>query len=325
MLLRFVVVLWLLALWAVPLRAESEPEAAPEPPQPDTVGLGQVMDVARSKAEEGLALYAEGAWAEAYQRFTVAHQLFNAPTLQMYMAHCKRELGEWLEARRLYHEVASQAVPEEAPPAFHEAVETSRAERERLEARIPKLRVVIRGMDPALAEATVDGKPVALSPAWVDVDPGEHTVVASGKRAEAVRQTVVVAEGARQTVQIALNPIAPKTVVITEGPAVGLALPLTFAGVGLAGIATGAITGGLVLGKVADLEQRCGGFTCPRALREEREDAKPLATVSTIAFVVGGVGVAAAAVLLPIHLLGGQDTHVSLQVTPGGMTWQARF
>ena len=300
---------------------ESQPESRAPPPPADAVGLTQVMNVARSKAERGLTLYAAKQWKEAYEHFDVANQLFWAPTLVMYMGHCKREQGELLAARDHYRRVATARVPSEAPAAYLEAQKTAQAELEKLAGRIPQVRIVVSGMPKTQVKVTLDGKPAPLDPIMIDVDPGPHVIDARGPRAEPVERRIAAVEGQVSVVQIALAPIAPERVVTTvevEGPPVGLAPPIVFAGVGVAGFVVGAITGSLVLSDVADLEAACGGFRCPVSFRDQHDDIKPLATASTIGFVVGGIGVATAAVLFPLHFFGGDDP-VNVTLGPGGM------
>jgi hypothetical protein len=60
----------------------------------------------------------------------------------------------------------------------------------------------------------------------------------------------------------------------------------------------GAVTGLLALSKANDVKSRCDAGHCPAEDESKANSAKTLATVSTIGFVVGGVGVGAGAFLL---------------------------
>jgi hypothetical protein len=296
----------------------AEPAREPTPPATvDAVGLTQVMDVARSKAERGLALYAEKTWQDAFDNFEVANQLFHAPTLVMYMAHCQRELGKLVKARNLYKSIVNEKFPAEAPPAYHQAVDTARGELGKLSLRIPKISIEVTGVPPEDVRATLDNRPANLHPFVIDVNPGEHVIEVLGRRADPVVKRVTVKEGEVVKVDVVLTPVAP----LATSP-IGIELPLIFGAVGVAGLAVGAIAGAVVLGKVSDLETRCGGFSCPTALETDQRDAKPIATVSTVGFIAGGVVVAAAAVLLTVHLVGGD---AELEAGPASLSFRARF
>jgi hypothetical protein len=52
------------------------------------------------------------------------------------------------------------------------------------------------------------------------------------------------------------------------------------------------------LGKVGELEDLCPTKSCPAADEELADDAKMLGNVSTVGFVLGGVGLAAGVALL---------------------------
>jgi hypothetical protein len=68
-------------------------------------------------------------------------------------------------------------------------------------------------------------------------------------------------------------------------------------GVGGAGLLVGGITGFLALGKKNDLEG-CVQERCPSSQKDTLDSAKTMATVSTVGFAVGFVGVGVGVVLL---------------------------
>jgi hypothetical protein len=86
---------------------------------------------------------------------------------------------------------------------------------------------------------------------------------------------------------------------------VGLAPGIALASVGVAGLAIGAATGAVVLAKVRSLEEKCGGFVCPRSLQDEKNGATGLATASTVSFAIAGASLATATVLFSIHFASG--------------------
>ena len=71
------------------------------------------------------------------------------------------------------------------------------------------------------------------------------------------------------------------------------------------GLGVGVVTGAMSVAKVSDLRSRCQGDHCAPADRTTADQARTLGTVSTAAFVVGGVA-AAAGVLLIVLRPGGK-------------------
>lgn len=82
-------------------------------------------------------------------------------------------------------------------------------------------------------------------------------------------------------------------------------------GVGGAGLVVGGITGFLALGEKSDLDG-CVGDRCPSSERDTLDSAKSMATVSTVGFAVGFVGVGVGVVLL----LTGNDSRNAALVEP---------
>jgi hypothetical protein len=74
-------------------------------------------------------------------------------------------------------------------------------------------------------------------------------------------------------------------------------LPWTALGVGGAGLVLGTVAGVVAMGKHSDLEKVCGGGVCPSGQQNNVDSYHAMGTLSTIGFVVGGVGVAAGVVL----------------------------
>jgi len=87
---------------------------------------------ARSLGDRALALYEQKSYAEAYERFEMADRLLHAPTLVLFMARCKRELGELDVARELLQRVVDEPLGEDAPPQFFKAQAMARSELEAL-------------------------------------------------------------------------------------------------------------------------------------------------------------------------------------------------
>jgi len=272
---------------------------------------------ARSLAEEAATLLDGQHYADALDRATRAEQLYHASSNVLLMAEAQEGLGHLAAAVETYERLVAEPLPPSSPKPFLVAQQTGNVRLRTLLARVPSLLVsVLGGPAPAAVVTTVDGRQVATrGGVAIRLDPGPHqvSVVAEGYRP--FEQVVTLPDrGGVTVVEAALtseaNPAAPQAPT-TSAPAAALApvptehpshlgAALSFS-VGGAGIVVGAITGILSLGKVSDLKTACPGSQCPASEGSVVDSAKTLGTVSTIGFVVGGLGVAAGTVLLLIH------------------------
>ena len=157
------------------------------------------------------------------------------------------------------------------------------------------------------------------------MNPGHHVILASALGAAERRYEVDLEEGETRSIEVrpgVLQSPAPAAAVVLS-PKVELApvmpaakppshpgstrrtLAIASAGVGVAGLAVGAVFGAAALAKRNGMTAggHCtpeGGCDSPGALRQwnaDRGNAQTLGNVSTTTFIVGGVGLVAGAVL----------------------------
>lgn len=269
---------------------------------------GGPREQARALANKGVSLFEAGQYPEAIEAFREAEKLFHAPTILLMVARANDKLGRLLEARGVYTQIVDEPLANYAPPEFFEAQATAKAELTALLKRIPRVEIIVSGAGPAGAEITLDGAPTQAGQA-VPRDPGIHTVVVSVPGREPVLRTVTLKEGAQERVVVDLaaalppaDPPPPPGGVEPAGPRKGPMLPALVAfGVGGLGLGVGAVTGLLTLGKVGDLEKNCPGQVCSKTEESRYNSAHTLATVSTVGFVIAGLGAAAGAVLLVVR------------------------
>lgn len=262
---------------------------------------------------------------DAYQK---AHDLMKVPTTGIALARAHLALGHLVEARDVALEVGR--MPREAgePPVF----EKSRKEAKELDAavkpRIPTVRIVVKGgpatrvaVDDADVAALLLGEPVALNP-------GKHVVVAKNADGIEKRADVELAERDSKEVELALpvpSPVVAVPVADKPRPAgpssdrpggerTPAANALVFGGFGLAvaGIAVGGVTGALTLSKAGTVKAQCENDICDPSAKDDLDSAGTLATISTIGFAAGGVGLVCGVVGL---LLPKTKTESALQFT----------
>ena len=175
------------------------------------------------------------------------------------------------------------------------------------------------GHDVAAVTVLVDGQPLVarLDGTALPIDPGSHefTFAVAGQRS--VVQTYLISEGQRGRHEtILLGSLPPRTTPdeppsslpqagVEEatgreggGMATQRVLALAAGGVGVAGVVVGSIFGLIASSTWSQAQSDCGAACRANApARSEESDARTAATVSTVGFVAGGIGLAAGAVL----------------------------
>lgn len=229
---------------------------------------------------------------EAVESLRKADQLDPTPQRKLDLAKSLVELGKLVEASSLLNGLVNEP---SVAAGFKNAAKKQLAQ---FESRIPWLLVHVEG--PATgAHVEVDGKevqPDMESP----VDPGQHTIGVDADGYEPGDQRVTVNEGQHKQVTITLTPVA-KSEAPKPPPSSGTKVPAIMAfGVGAVGIGVGAVFGVFAFDETNKARQYCDGNKCP-AIPEvvtARNTAIANGNVSTVGFVVGGVGLAAGVVLL---------------------------
>ncbi|MGH7438654.1 MAG: hypothetical protein ACRENE_23440 [Polyangiaceae bacterium] len=175
------------------------------------------------------------------------------------------------------------------------------------------------GADVSSVTVTCDDEALAdhLDGTAFPVDPGQHvfTFAVPGRppvtrtllivEGEKARREVVDLEAAAQGIRapLAPRPSAPTAPSESSSPNRGGALgtqrvvALVAAGIGVAGLGVGSAFGLVAMSKKNDAQSACPDRCSSEGGVREWSDAVTAANVSTIAFVVGGVGIAGAAVL----------------------------
>ncbi len=219
-----------------------------------------------------------------------------------------------------------------------------------VEERIAGLRArpatVVITSTPAGAVITVDGDPQEqVTPAEIEVPPGEHVVALTLQDYEPASETVEVAPGGRQEVELTLEPGAEPRLDEdpfgdeTEGgapppepPDVEQDEPSLSAGVWVAaGVSGAALVGGTVLGFLA-LSEQSDFDTTPT--EESADRGERLALFADVAF---GVAAIAGITAIVLYLTGGSEAEpeepdvASVDLLPvlspggGGLAAQGRF
>jgi hypothetical protein len=281
---------------AAPLRA------APTPP-----------DTARADAlfREGRALMDKGELAEACPKLEESFRIAPRLGTMLNLGGCFEKRGQLSRALAVYEHAATMA--RDAGRADRE-----RAARElaaRLERKVGKL---IVELDPTPVDGLVvdvDGEAISLRGGLVPIDPGKRVVRARAPGKRAWSTEVTAAPGA--TVRVAVPALAaedtasaappterpdrpappPPPMVDTRSPPWRTAVVATSVVVGVAGVTLGTVFGLRARGKRDDSQPHCDALGCDAQGVALIDQAKSAGNVSTVSFVVGGVGLAAAAIV----------------------------
>lgn len=274
---------------------------------------------ARQLGQQAQAAYDKGDFAESEKLWAAAAKLYSqAPTLTLGLARTQAKLGKVVAAQESYNKIIREwgnvASP---PPAFKDALEAAKAEVGAVSARVASVTVTVDG--PTSPLVTIDGQPVPTAALGLKrpVDPGSHKVAATADGYKPAETTFSVAEGGSAAAELKMEKAAG-ALAVAPHPAPGPAptpapgadtgtgkssrndtLALVAFGVGGAGLVLGSITGIVALGKASSLKDACGASkTCPPSEQDNVDSYKTMGTLSTVGFIVAGVGGVTGLVLL---------------------------
>jgi hypothetical protein len=275
-------------------------------------------------------LYKQGADAldandakTAVEKLTAAWSLVQTPVIGYDLARAHLALGHLVAAREAALAVVRTGVaPDETDRSTRARTDATKLA-DQIAPRIPHVTPRIKDM-PTDHTVTVKFDGVVVPTAALGVprqtDPGTHAIVVDVDDGRHVEASVTVAEREAKDVTVELP--APKPgepghgvtspppgsggttpVVLPPPPGAerrnGGAHPLVWIGVatGAVGFVAGAVFGGLALSSSQTVRDNCtivvgSDRVCPPPYAGDLSDAKTFATVSTIGFVVAGVGVA---------------------------------
>jgi hypothetical protein len=321
---------WLLAAFLLGLGAPARAQ------EPDSATRAS----ARALGDEANALYAQGDFAGALDRYNRAAALVDVPTVHVRAARCLKALGRLVDAAERYRAIVRKGAPADALEVHRDAVQQASQELAALEPTIPWVVLDVTGYDRDV-EVTVDG--VVVVPALIGVrraiDPGDHVARVRRDAAQNDKPFHVDA-GQTQTVTIEAPPApagpAPPPVpapTFTPMPlpppdrgdtATPVQIPIGWAlvGVGGAGLVTGLVLVGVTASKHGALVDACGeDLDCLPADHEDADSYNTL-RVATTAMLVAGGAVAAVGVVLVVTAPSGDTVALRLGPTHAGIAYR---
>jgi hypothetical protein len=305
--------------------------------------------------DQAKALMAAGKAAEACPKLEESERLDPGSGTLLNLALCYEQTGRIASAWTTYRDAAAAA-------RSSGNVDRERGARERAAALAPKVSKLVINVAPSARVpglvVTRDGVDAGEAQWGVPIptDEGEHEIVAKAPGHRDWRAKLAVS-GAGTTASVAVPKLAPldatpPPVAIAplaatqpapltpptgqgtpasqaeQQPSSGLGaqriVALAAGGVGVAGLAVGAIFGVKAISKKNTADQTCQGTACTSdAGVTAGKDAQAAGNVSTVALIIGAVGVAGGAVLWFAAPSGGNGTQVGFG--PSGVVLKRAF
>lgn len=303
---------------------------------------------ARALAAEGHRALQRKDYQTAEDRFRRADLLVHAPTLVLDHARALIGLGRLADAYERYDLVLREGVTANAPWAWKRALKDAEREITALKPQVGWLTIRVRG--PSEPTVTIDGKPVPGAGIGTrrPVDPGEHTIIASGSGYQERQSQVLVEAGKEATVELELAaeeavslaeeappPPPPAAPPVTRESEPDRTLAYVAFGAGGVGLATGIVTGILALSTRSDILAGCPDLKCSPTndaeyarYEDDRSRYRLLGTVSGVGF---GVAIAGAATGIALLLTEGdgasstEQARITPIIGPRGLGLQGSF
>lgn len=153
--------------------------------------------LATSLFQEAVALLEKGEWKEGCAKFDASFALFQAPSTLLNIARCHEHEGKLSLAWAAYQRALVLNLDTPGAARKQELEEVAKKGLAEVEPRLPRLKIVLKGVAPTGLRVTQNGKdvPAAGFGVPIPVDPGPQSVVAEAPDFEPFTQTATVKEG----------------------------------------------------------------------------------------------------------------------------------
>jgi hypothetical protein len=272
----------------------------------------------------------------ACKRFRESNRLDPAVGTMLNLATCEDRRGRVATAWELFRGAYEKLPPSDPRHDY------AKAQVDRLEPRLPHVTLTLAAGAPADTKVR-DGETVYSGAAFglpLPVDPGKHELVIDAPGRETRTLSVEIREAATMTIEIAPGvekvetaaggdtpPSAQGDVRVSAaagGESSGFGKKqwgFVAGGVGIVGIGVGITTGIMALGKKSTTDEQCSEALqrCSQEGHDAASSGRTLATVSTVGWIVGALGVGAGVYL--VLTSGGEKgpvTAIETRALPGG-------
>lgn len=175
------------------------------------------LAAALKKFDAGRTAFDGGAFEEALLAFQASYSLSPSPNSRLYIARCYRALGKVASGYTTYRFAAREAqdrLGTTGEKRYAGTRDAANAEAGEIEAKVPRLTIVVPGGLPAGFLVKRDGGELT-SAAWgvgVETDPGTVIIEANGPRLVPFKQTVILTEGQQIRVEVKVVRVPTATI-----------------------------------------------------------------------------------------------------------------
>ena len=299
----------------------------------------ELRTAARDLATQGAQAFEAGQYSQASDFFRRAHELVPAPSIALLHARSLAKLGQLLEAIDIYEQTARFKLPDDAPEAYLQAVETARSEMEEVHHRLPRLKLTLIGVSSGEPlQVSMDDKPTPEALLGVErpIDPGQHRIEARVAGQLRATRVLSLVEGESYLIELDVRPVQPApepkpkpvSVLPDNGPSTSNAHSwqrtggFVALGVSALGLGIGTYTGVVALHHKSELDSVCHP-ACPPSSAADLDAFRSNRTISYVSF---GVGIAAAATGVVLLTLGKPSAeHLAIRALPTGLQMGGRL
>jgi hypothetical protein len=283
---------------------------------------------AEAAFREGRKAVQAGDWSTACIKFAESERLEPAPGTLLNLADCEDHTGQLVSAHEHFGVAASGF------PRGDNRRTIALAREAQLDRRIVRLTLrlspaappdaVIRKGDAAVPASAL-GSPMLVNPGTltlVVVAPGrvDHPYTLNLHEGDQVEQTLDPGDPIPVAPTPATGAVSPPSPEVPPAAPAGQphggglrTLGFVLGGVGVAGLATGAVTGLLTLDRASTVKSHCPDLACDPQGLTAASQGQWLSTMSTVAFIAGGALVVGGAYF--IFFCGGRST-ATVAITP---------
>lgn len=248
---------------------------------------------------QGRDAVAKGDLATACARFRASDKLDPAAGTKLNLAACEEKRGKIASAWEMFKAAVDQL------PAGDDRIAIAKQRIAELAPRLPHLTVKLPADAPE-GTTVKDGEALMTPGSFgvpLPVDPGVHHFMVTAPGHAARTYDVALVEKDNKTIDVEPGPAtasgapAPTSGAVTADTGGSgsnkKTLGYVVGGVGVAGLAVGAVTGIMVLGKKSTANDHCNDQLqlCDQTGKDANDAGRTLGTISTIGWVVGVAGV----------------------------------
>lgn len=251
-------------------------------------------ETARKLVKSGRAKKRGGDARAALEDFKAAHAIMGVPTTGLELGKAQLEAGLLVEARDTLLAVSRTASAPGDSPLFAKARIEAKALAKEIEPKVPQLSLELERAPEGLRVLVDDSEvPGAALSAPLSLNPGKHVIVARvGGREKRAEVNLEAGQSQKLTLDLSgLEPPPARKKTPAPGPGAKTS-PWVYVGFGVAGagVLVGGVTGVMALSKSSSVKEDCVDNRCPPSTHDDIDSGRTLGTVSTVAFVVAGVG-----------------------------------